>query len=360
MRTLLALSIAFATSSTGCAVDVPAEERGSLETDLLAQGETLWPTRNGVATIEVCWGKALISPTRFAPHPEFGPAPGRLAELKKIVQAGAEREWNGRTPVRFVGWKECKGKLGDRVQLVPTDSISEHDTCPAGISCVAALGKSSAGTKVYLNLLFGDEFLYRSKYGATVSEETWDSREDLAVVRDGSVSFNPQACMDELSIPWTPWAVEPMFRGDINDPSVRAKADAIITSCIQNNTLHELGHVAGFAHEQHRGDDPAAQRACFDIITKRRLGSPDDLQFVSSTLMGNAPLGPFDPESIMSYCRTDKSAVLTEKDVAMTQLVYRGRDDGEAAAGLRGQDGADGASLFGGVGGKGGKGGESF
>lgn len=44
---------------------------------------------------------------------------------------------------------------------------------------------------------------------------------------------------------------------------------------------------------------------------------------VPSEFRGDLPLGPFDGESIMSYCRQDRSPTVSPSDVAMTRLAYR-------------------------------------
>jgi hypothetical protein len=284
----------------------------------------------------------------------LGPPAGFIEERKAWVREIAEAQWNALTPLKFVGWNDCDPSSGDDVQLLAMDSLTIPPCGAAGQACVEAFGTLLRGKVAYLNLFFGDEFVYSSRYGQSSTEATYQPALDLATRADGSMFWIPQACLDELRNTWTTGS-DPAFRRDIFDPMVLGAAQDIIKGCVQNNVLHELGHVAGFAHEQYRTDDPASRDACLQRI--RAQGTVDDIANVPLDKRGDRFLGTFDLESIMSYCRTDKTPTLTAEDIAMTQLVYAGSDNGaNGANGADGADGADGLGLFG-IGGHGGRGG---
>lgn len=179
---------------------------------------------------------------------------------------------------------------------------------------------------------------------------------------DGSLYFLPAACLDEFAQPWSMQASKDRFRRDIRDPNVLAEAWTTYRSCLQNNALHELGHVAGFAHEQYRQDDPTTRALCTKIIEARGLA--DDLASVPAESRGDLALGTFDRESIMSYCRLDKRPTLTAEDVRMTNVAYGARRDDTGGNDTDDSnddgDGPDGLSIGGGTGGKGGEGGDAY
>jgi ShK domain-like len=64
---------------------------------------------------------------------------------------------------------------------------------------------------------------------------------------------------------------------------------------------HEMGHALGFRHEQDRPDS-----TCTNTV---------------DTTPGGVELGPFDPDSIMSYCNHG-ATVLTQDDIAGFQRAY--------------------------------------
>ena len=296
---------------------------------LYARSSVLWPVSNGQATVRVCWLPLEGAANRF---PDSGVAPDlneALPRLKGWAREIVEQEWNDSTPLNFVGWEDCDGSAVD-VHIRPISSAYTAPCGSRGQPCVEALGKDIGRDQsaLYLNLLFGEEVRYSSRGGQWLNPDYW---------------WLPQACMIELKYPLEEWQV--------NDPSF----DETYKSCLQFNVLHEFGHVAGFAHEQYRTDDAEKQAECNRYI--KSIGMEDDLSWVEERYKGTTPLGPFDSESIMSYCRTDPSPSLTEQDIEMTYAAYGVDPDENPAAGTGGAGGAAGSST--GTGGAGGAAGAS-
>ncbi|MFO0738592.1 MAG: M12 family metallopeptidase [Labilithrix sp.] len=349
--TLPALALVLGLAA-GCAAPATAEGKGSTESHLNAMSKALWP--NG--QIPVCWDRSRASLDRYPAAVMAEDLNRSLVRMKAAVREIAEKEWNARTPIQFVGWGDCE-ETDDRdaVHLVPIDSLGQTDCGESGQSCAQGLGTQARGRSLFLNLSFGDEFLYVSRLvGAKARGEDISSLVP-AERSEGGIYWLPAACMTEMREGWSVDQKDADLRRDIEDPDVLAGARRMIESCVKYNAAHELGHIAGFAHEQYREDDPATRAACRAEIERR--GLHDDFTQVGPDAAGDTPLGIFDTESIMSYCRRDKSPSLTEEDVAMARRIYGGGDDRED--GQDGADGEDGASIAGGIGGKGGKGGKS-
>jgi hypothetical protein len=306
MRSRASLLLAFSLAACKPA-DVACE--GS---PLLARSSALWPVESGEATVTVCWAE----PELGTEYPVSALAPARaevIARVQTWAQQIAESQWNARTRMEIVGWRPCSEGPAD-VTLVLTDS-SYRPSCGGvdGLSCVEALGAELRGRSVYLNLFFGEEVLYSSRYQQSHPGSDYRVEEDIPYW------FLPSACVDEFLYPWTQNNTLTEYPLDIEDPGVRADFDALYRECAQYLVLHELGHVAGFAHEHFREDDPRVD-ACRDAITDR--GFAMDWIDPAPRYEGDRALGVFDPESIMSYCRTDESATLSETDVAATNEAY--------------------------------------
>jgi hypothetical protein len=297
--------------SVGCnpAADAPSD-LGTRETELFARSRALWPVVAGVASVSVCWGPPQFQTTYpvAALRPDLD---ALLPERKRWIREVVEEQWNGRTPLRFTGWDDCSAGSTD-VELTPIDSgvTSPCSGGNLGQPCVDALGRDLAetGGGVFLNVFFGEEVLYSSRYQQDNPGDQYDVR-DEPNSNQAYPYWLPQACFDEFQYAWSTNNSLTTYPVDIGEPDVLAAFMAIYQNCLKFNALHEFGHIAGFSHEQQRADVASGCDAESD---------PGD-QYV-----GDAPLGPFDVESIMSYCRTDDAATLTEQDAQQATLVYLG------------------------------------
>jgi hypothetical protein len=279
---------------------------------LYPQTANLWPKKDGKVTIKVCWDKPQFK--TVYPLAQYAPdISASLATSKKYVEEIVASQWTKLTSIEFTGWQDCSAGEAD-FHIVPIDSAASF--CNAkGQSCVEAFGKKMLGKNLYLNVMFGEEFLYASRY-------LHAHPDDYQAEKDVKSWFIPAACFEDLRYPWAEnnRSPDPSTKVNIDDPKVFARYQSIFSSCLQHLALHEIGHVLGFAHEQYREDDAAAQEACRKKIEAK--GSSDDIGNIPEEFLGDVTIGPFDPESIMSYCRENPAPTLTDVDVEMTRQVY--------------------------------------
>jgi hypothetical protein len=268
--------------------------------ELLAGSKLLWPMKDGKATVRVCFLPLDTGGLTF-PLAKYAPDLAKvLPERKQWIRKGVEAEWNAKTVVQFVGWNDCTaGDDADiRIQLITSQgtAICGHtaDAVTKGAYCVEEIGTKDKGKRVFLNATWGDEVLYTAHYAQTVDQNTYDPNKDIPP------SWTPAICGTQVTN-----ALQ--FR--VSNAAIDAFA-RIYEPCMQNTVVHEFGHLAGFSHEQNRKD---VSPDC----AKRYAAATPDMPSDEDT-----PLGAFDQESIMSYCRAAIPPTLTAEDVAQTNAVY--------------------------------------
>jgi hypothetical protein len=280
-----------------------AETIARSESALLGGSKLLWPMKDGTATVRVCWlpldlGGETLPGGAFAADPA-----AVLPERKTWVREGVEREWNAKTVVQFVGWQDCGAGGGDAdIQIQPISTLA-FTYCPtkgnAGF-CVEEIGSRAKGKRVFINMLFGDEALGEARYVQTVTSKTIDGSK---ILPDGV--FLPAICTAQMTRYAAHFnAKQPVTAADL------ASISAVYRDCLQNVSNHEFGHLAGFSHEQNRKDVTAACAARYQAST------PDDPSDEDS------PLGTFEEDSIMSYCRVTLPGTITSEDAAQTNAFY--------------------------------------
>jgi hypothetical protein len=305
---LLLLALAPLVVQPACALDdtesttvdevVPTRQSASA---LLGGSKLLWPMQDGKATVRVCWlpvdlGGATMPGGAFAAN-----VATVLPQRKQWVREGVEREWNGRTVVQFVGWQDCGTAPAD-ISIQPIGSLGST-YCPTkgtGGFCVETIGSRDRGKRVFINMLFGDEALGTARYVQTVTQQTLDATK---LITGGPVL--PAICGTEMTLYAKHFnAKQPVTAADL------ASIQTVYKDCLQNVSNHEFGHLAGFSHEQNRKDVSAACAAQY------KAAVPDDPSDEDS------PLGTFEEDSIMSYCRVTLPGTLTNEDVTQTNAFY--------------------------------------
>lgn len=283
---------------------------------LYAMKDAAWPWKNGAYQVSVCWKPLELAGQKF---PLAALAPDLNASMMRAKQWTrdiVEQEWNGKTNIRFTGWHDCSTAPAD-VSIVPISS--EHETAffGKGQSFVDGHGIFAKGKSMHLNVLFGDEFLYSSRYRATVSADEYDRSKDVYYFVPGTLDCFSKDSRDSLVPAWYPASPGPN-KVNINAPEQTARFLSVFKRCHQINVLHEFGHIAGFLHEHLRADNTAEATACRNTF-------PADYPTIFAANRSNLPLGDYDLQSIMNYCRTTNTPTLSPGDIEMSAQIYPAR-----------------------------------
>jgi hypothetical protein len=278
-----------------------AEETRATSSALLGGSKLLWPMQDGKATVRVCWLPIDLGGETLPGGAYAADLATVLPLRKQWVREGVEREWNARTVVQFVGWQDCGAAEVD-IKIQPISTLAPT-YCPtkgnAGF-CVEAIGAPGKGKRVFINMIFGDEALGEARYLQTVTSKTVDTTKLLP-----NGVFLPAICGQQMTSYVRHFQnKQPVTAADITS------IEAVYEDCLHNISNHEFGHLAGFSHEQNRQDVSAACAA------KYQADEPDDPSDHDS------PLGTFEEDSIMSYCRVTLPGTLTNQDAAQTNAFY--------------------------------------
>lgn len=227
-----------------------------------------------------------------------------------------EDQWNRRTPISFVGWEHCSDTTAHDVAIMPIDSGFWPPCGRMGQSCVPSFGQSMRGKIAYLNLFFGDEFIYTSRYQESAPGALYDPKMEP----NGGQPYPywlPLYCVEELKYPWSHYNRFSSRKVDIDSEDAMEEAKTIIERCLKTTALHEFGHIVGLSHEQYQPGEPEVRDRCMQFTRERGiladLGGRDvhDLRF-----------SPVDTQSIMSNCRLSPEPALAESDIAMVRRMY--------------------------------------
>jgi hypothetical protein len=192
----------FASTVTGCS-GAASEAGASMDTAaqgaFVSAGAGQWRDLSAARHVPVCW---MLPPSTTVP--------GWVdADVRRAVQEAFEREYNGRTPVRLVGFAEC------------TDADAE----------------------------------------ATMVRVRFETARTTARSHPGGLSWVGPVARTLPREP--PWSRATMWFGA---PEAWAEASPWLQNSTLRAALHEMGHALGLLHEHERSDAPECERGDPDAV----------------------------------------------------------------------------------------------
>jgi hypothetical protein len=219
----------------------------------MAEPETKWLKH----TLKVCWGNQshlryslLEYVNQYSFGEKFDQPISFDDQQKSIIRAIISQEYRkDRTGIEFVGWEDCVADTGDADIVI----FQKQDASTGSLAGQGLIGNGVVDFRVILNEQTGAETL----------------KTDYVRNRTGLKSFV-------------------LINTSAGSRFSKVNADDFLRIV----SLHEFGHVAGLRHEHARLKDAKKDSSCKNF----------EVQLGEKEMEKTALYGPYDPNSIMSYC----------------------------------------------------------